>query len=222
MKLPDLERPIRLVGLTGSMGTGKSSAARAFAALSVPVVDADEVARAVVEPGQPAWEEIRALFGEEICDGDGRLVRAKLAEKVFADREALRTLEGITHPRIAARVQERFEAARKASGAEGFVVYDVPLLFEAGIDGQCDLVVVVYADRQTQLERVQLRDSLSVEEIEQRLAAQMDIEEKARRADIVLENMGPPARLDDEVARLTKAIIAYNTGKVNAGMPEKS
>lgn len=210
MKLPDLERPVRLVGLTGSMGTGKSSAAEAFVSCGVPVVDADEVARAVVEPGKPAWEEIREAFGETVCGADGKLVRERLAGLVFADTEALRRLEGITHPRIAEEVRRRFEEAIATLDSDGFVVYDVPLLFEAGIDAECDLSVVVYADREAQLERVKLRDGLTEEEIGARLAAQMDIEEKARRADLVLENMGALEELAAEVCLLVQMIGRFN------------
>lgn len=209
MNLPKRDRPIRLVGLTGSIATGKSTASGLLRGLGVAVVDADEAARRVVEPGQPAWEEIREAFGPGVFLPDGRLDREALGALVFADAGARARLNAIVHPRVAEEAERRIAAQRRADPG-GFVVYDVPLLFEAGIADRMDLVVVVYADRATQLARLRARDGLSEADAEARVAAQLDVEEKARRADVALDNRGTKAELSAQVGELVKALRAHN------------
>lgn len=201
--------PVRLIGLTGGIATGKSTAARFFAEAGVPVVDADALARRVVEPGCPAWEEIRREFGEGVVRPDGSLDRESLAGIVFRDPSARARLNAIVHPRVAGLAQA--EVARLlAADPEGLVVYDVPLLFETGAEGRFDLVVVVYAPRAEQRARLLGRDGLSREEAEARLGSQLDVEEKARRADVVLDNRGSREVLRQQVFDLVRELKEGN------------
>ncbi|WP_459940342.1 dephospho-CoA kinase [Deferrisoma palaeochoriense] len=200
---------MRLVGLTGGIATGKSTAARAFARAGAVVIDADRVARQVVEPGTEGLEAVRAAFGDGVLRPDGSLDREALGRIVFADAEARERLNRILHPRIQAEVDRRVREA-VAADPKALVVYDVPLLFETKAEGRFDLVVVVYVPPELQLRRLMLRDGLAEKEAGQRLAAQMSIDEKARRADVVLDNRGPPERLEEAVTALVRRIRAHN------------
>ncbi len=203
------DRPIRLVGLTGGIATGKSTAARLLAREGAVVVDADRVAREIVEPETPGLRAIRRIFGPSVLTADGRLDRDALARIVFSDRGARERLNAILHPLIGAEVDRRVEQAL-ARDPEAVVVYDVPLLFETGAEGRCDLVVVVYVPTEIQLRRLMLRDALTETDARARLAAQMPIDEKARRADVVLDNRGFPEALEASVRALWARIRAHN------------
>jgi dephospho-CoA kinase len=208
-RLPARRRPIRLIGLTGGIGTGKSTAAAIFARHGTHWIDADRIAREAVLAGTPAAAELRRAFGSGVFLPDGRLDRAALAERVFADGDALRRLNAIVHPQVERAVTARSEAIW-ARSPEALVVYDVPLLFETGIADRFDLVVVVYAPRALQTRRIELRDGLPAPAVRQRLAAQLDIEEKRRRADTVLVNTGTPADLERQVEDLLAQIRDEN------------
>lgn len=212
MNLPEGRGRIRVVGLTGSIGTGKSTAARAFFALGVGVVDADEVARDVVAPGTPGLAAIAAEFGEGVVAADGSLDRAPLASVVFGDSEKRKKLEAIVHPLVGEEVARRISGIL-AESPDGFAVYDVPLLFETGIDAKCDLTVVVTATREEQAERLKKRADMPPEEVARRIDSQMELAEKARRADVVLENRGTPEDLAGKVRELTEAIRLHNLKK---------
>lgn len=178
----------RLIGLTGGIATGKSTVARLLAVHGASVVDADVLAREVVEPGQPALEEIATAFGRDVIGADGRLDRSALAALVFADPQRRRRLEAITHPRIGELMTKRTIEALE-SGAP-LVVVDVPLLYENGREEMFEGVMVAWCDAATELERLIARDSLSREDAERRLAAQMPVDEKRRRATWVIDNSG--------------------------------
>jgi len=191
---------LRLVGLTGGIASGKTTFANALRRHGVPVVDADALARAAVEPGSPALAEIAAAFGPRVLGADGRLDRKRMAALVFADPGVRRRLEGITHPAVRRAMAE--ETARLAAQGHDLAFYDTPLLFEVGLEGSLDSVVVVWAPAPVQLARIALRDGLSPAEADARLAAQLPIDEKAARADFVVENAGAPAALDGKAERL--------------------
>jgi dephospho-CoA kinase len=191
---------VRVLGLTGGIATGKSTFAAALRARGVPVLDADAVARTVVAPGEPALAEIARAFGPQVLGPDGALDRRRLGALVFADPEARRRLERITHPAVRAAVAA--ETARLAAQGHALAFYDVPLLFEVGLDRDLDCVVVVYAPREVQRERLVRRDGLTPAEADARLAAQLDIEEKARRADIVVENVAGAEDLGPKADRI--------------------
>jgi dephospho-CoA kinase len=191
---------VRLVGLTGGIASGKSTFAARLRALGAPVVDADALAREAVAPGSPGLAEVVAAFGEEVLGPDGGLDRARMGARVFADRAARARLEAIVHPRV--RAAMRTELARLAATGAPVAFYDVPLLYEAGRDREVDLVVVVWAPRALQLARLVARDGLSPEAAEARLAAQLPLDEKAARADVVVANAGTVDALDGKARAL--------------------
>jgi dephospho-CoA kinase len=187
---------VRIIGLTGGIATGKSTFAAALRARRVPVVDADALARDVVAPGSPALAEIVRAFGPGVLDGSGGLDRRAVGAMVFADPQARRRLESITHPAIRAAMVA--ETARLAAAGHDLVFYDAPLLFEVGLDRALDAVVVVWAPRDVQRARVVRRDHVSPADADARLDAQLPVDEKAARADFVVDNaaegdLGPAA-----------------------------
>lgn len=183
-----------LVGLTGGLATGKSTAARIFQELGATIIDADELARRVVQPGQPAWREIVQQFGRHILLPDQTFNRSALADIVFQNPRKLGRLNAIIHPRVA-REQTRLTRAIQRRDPDAIVVYDVPLLFEAGVDKRVDRIVVVTADRQTQLARLQRRNHLTKTEALQRLRAQLPLRYKKTRADYILDGTLPLPQL---------------------------
>lgn len=178
---------MRVLGLTGGIGSGKSVVASMFKQLGAEVVDADQLAREVVEPGQPALAEIASAFGRDIIGDDGRLDRGKLAAIIFADAAARARLNAITHPRIRERMEE--EVARRAD-RPGLLLLDIPLLYENARTSAVEKVIVVWIDADTQLRRLEERNGLSEAEARQRVASQMPLDEKRARADIVIDNSG--------------------------------
>src|SRR5260370_9624340 len=178
---------MKVLGLTGGIGSGKSMVARMFAQLGPEGIDADQLARDVVEPGEPAREETGTAFGRDILMPDGRLNRGKLARIIFADPAARARLNAITHPRIRERMDAEIAARRSGSGV---LVVGIPLLYENDRTGTVETVIVVLVDPATQLRRLYERDVLTVEEARQRIAAQMALDEKRARADLVIDNNG--------------------------------
>lgn len=185
-----------VVGLTGGIGSGKSAVAGYFRELGVPVVDADQVSREVVEPGTEGLSALTEAFGVDVLQPDGTLDRKALGAKVFGDPAARRQLEGILHPRILQRSVEHFQ--RLAAEGHAYVVYEAALLVEGGRHEQMAALVVVAASEENQLARVMARDGLTEEQARQRLAAQLPLAEKVAVADHVIVNDGT---LDDAKAR---------------------
>jgi dephospho-CoA kinase len=180
---------IHLFGLTGGIGSGKSTVAARFRERGLPVIDADELARAVVAPGTPGRAEIVAALGPGVLDAAGELDRKRVAGIVFNDENARRRLNAITHPRVAALALERTQELE--SRGEPLACYEVPLLVESGLAGVLKPLVVVTADVATQLERAMARDLATEAEIRARIDAQMPVADKARLADFVVDNSGP-------------------------------
>lgn len=196
------------IALTGGIGSGKSTVARLLADRGAVVVDADAIARAIVEPGEPALEEIRAEFGDEVVRADGRLDRAGLAAIVFDDPHALARLNAITHPRIAARSAEILAAAP----SDAVVVYDMPLLVEQGpgaLEGW-DAIVVVDADTDIRLSRLANR-GVERQDAERRMAAQATREQRVSVADYVIDNSGDPEALAKAVDDLWRELTDTST-----------
>ena len=177
---------MRLIGLTGGIATGKSEVAAMLAEHGATVVDADELAREVVRPGEPALADIASRFGVGVLTPDGTLDRERLGEIVFADASARRDLEGITHARIAALMQQRIADA--AARETPVVVLDIPLLLERDLENTVDGVLLVHAPAGVQLARVASRDHLTDDAARQRLAAQLPIDEKRTRATWIIDN----------------------------------
>ena len=194
------------VGLSGGIGSGKSSVAAMWAELGAVVVDADAIVHELQAPGQPLLDEIRAAFGDEIFDSAGALDRKALGRVVFGDPDARARLGAIVHPRVREEMAARVGAAEREGAA--VVVLDIPLLFEgraapgaATRSGAMDFdaTVLVYVPRSVQVERTVARDGCSVEDAEARIAAQMPIDEKRALADHIIDNTGS---LEDTRAQL--------------------
>ncbi|MCA9603572.1 MAG: dephospho-CoA kinase [Polyangiales bacterium] len=194
------------VGLTGGIASGKSSVARLFAELGVPVVDADQVARDVVKKGTSGYREVVTAFGAEVLRDDGELDRAKLGERVFADAAARGRLNAITHPRIAAESASRIAAAAKPGTP--YVMYEAALLVENGLAGMFPALVVVTAPPELQLSRLIARDGFSEGEARARIAAQLPTEKKVAVATHVIENAGSIHELRERVREVHEAILA--------------
>lgn len=172
------------VGLTGGIGAGKSEVSRLLVECGAVLIDADRIAREVVAPGTPGLTAVVEAFGEEILTEDGSLDRPRLGAIVFADKERLALLNSIVHPLVGARSRELEEAAAE----DAVVVHDVPLLTENGLASLYDLVIVVDASTETQLERLVGRRGMSEEDARARMAAQATREQRRKIADIVIDN----------------------------------
>lgn len=186
------------VGLTGGIGSGKSTAARRLAERGAVVIDADRVAREVVEPGTPALAAIVDRFGPGVLGEDGALDRPGLGRVVFGDPAALAALETITHPAIWARTAELFAAAPP----DGIVVHDMPLLVEKRMTGEYHLVLAVLTDTETRVRRLAEHRGVPEPDARQRIAAQASDEDRRRAADVLLDNDGTPTELEAAVDRL--------------------
>ncbi len=199
-------RRFLLVGLTGGIATGKSTVNAMLASPSVRVVDADVLAREVVEPGTLAHKQIVAEFGKEVLQPDGRLDRARLGEIVFPDAAKRKRLEAITHPAIRARF-EKIMADLERAGFDGILIWDASLLVESGGNKNMDRVVVVTTDPATQLRRLMERDGCSEEAARARTASQMPLAIKARYADYVIDNSGTRGQTQARVREVYTALL---------------
>jgi dephospho-CoA kinase len=196
------------VGLTGGIASGKSTVANELARRGAVIIDADELAREVVEPGTPGFAAVVRRFGEGVLR-DERLDRAALARIVFADPQARRDLERIIHPEVRRRAAEREGALPHTA----VVVHVIPLLVETGKESDFDLCVVVDVDRQTQLARLMARGPMSREEAESRIAAQATREQRLAAADIVIPNVGTLTDLTEQVDDLWSDLISVHAGE---------
>ncbi|NGZ60769.1 MAG: dephospho-CoA kinase [Nitrospira sp. LK265] len=190
-----------LIGLTGGVATGKSTVAKMFKKCGAIVIDADELAREVVRPGKPAWRDIMRRFGQSVLNSDRTINRQILGQIVFRDQMKLRQLERIIHPRVTAE-QERLTRQASRKDPKAVVIYDVPLLFEAGIDKRVDKTVVVTADRETQIMRLKKRNGFTRTEAVRRIDSQMPLAMKRLRADYVLDGTKHRQSLSRDVSRL--------------------
>jgi dephospho-CoA kinase len=200
-------RRFLLVGLTGSIATGKSTVSRMFAHLGARVLDADLLAREVVMPGQPAYLKIVEEFGQGVVQDDGTLDRKALGAIVFAETARRKRLEEITHPAIAAR-QQRILSVLDEEAFEGIVIWDVALLFETGGVAKMDRVVVVATDPETELARLMARDGMAETDARARIASQMPVAEKAKRAHYVIDNSGDRTQTEGQVKVVYDALLA--------------
>lgn len=178
---------MKIVGLTGGIASGKSTVAGVFAELGAYIIDADKVAHEIVEPNNPAWRDVISFFGEEILNADKTINRERLGEIVFNNADLLDKLNKITHPRIMEKFKDELQAIRE-NNPNAIVIMEVPLLYETHLERMCDLVVVVWVDRETQKDRLMRRDSISEDATVKRIDSQMDLDEKAKIADYVIDN----------------------------------
>ena len=200
-------RPFLLVGLTGGFATGKSTVATMFRGLGAVIIDADVLAREVVEPGQPALAEIVEEFGPAMLQADGRLDRKALGAIVFASADRRRRLEALTHPRIRQRFNGTLVDLTRA-GFRGVVMFDAAVMIESGNYKNMDRLVVVVTDETTQIGRLIGRDGCTREEALARIRSQMPLAEKARLADHVIDNSGDRAATEDQVRHVHAALTS--------------
>lgn len=187
---------MHIIGLTGGIGSGKSTVSAWFREHGATIVDADLIARDIVEPGQPALRELGEAF-EGVIDTDGTLNRAELARQAFASPEATARLNEITHPRIHERVAEQFQAAREDQAS--VAVYDMPLLIENDQTGLVDTVLVVDAPDELRVARVVDQRGLNEDDVRRRISAQLDRDTRCAAADVVIDNSGDMASLIEQI-----------------------
>lgn len=206
---------MKAIGLTGSIASGKSTAARHLEGRGAHLIDADRLGHLAYEPGTTAHREILDAFGQEVAGDDGRIDRCALAGRVFGRREDLERLTAIVWPEIRHLAEERL-AALRVSDPAGMVVLEAAVLLEAGWDDLVDEVWVLLADPEIALRRALLRDGSDETEVRRRIEAQLSNEERARRAHVVIENDGNEAllrhRLDAEWQRLTTSVALRRKG----------
>ncbi len=197
---------VHVFGLTGGLASGKGVVAARFKARGVPVINADELARAAVAPGSEGLRAVTLAFGAEVLTPGGELDRKALGARVFADPEARRRLEAITHPRIQALMREQTRELEQRG--EPLVCYEAPILIEVGMADALRPLVVVAASEANQLARAKKRDGLPDVELRGRIAAQLPLAEKVRVADYVIQNDGSVAEAEAEADRVLEAICA--------------
>lgn len=196
-----------VIGLTGSIGTGKSTIANKCKKLGIPVVDADLIAREVVEPGKDAYQAILATFGKEILQEDQTLNREKLGALVFADEEKRKQLNEIVHPAIRKEMLRQRDSY--IAGKEACVVLDIPLLYESKLTHFVEKVIVVATSQDIQLKRILKRDQMTEEEAKQRINAQIHIAEKVKWADAVIDNNGTIDESEQQLIDILKKWDVY-------------
>ena len=196
-----METKTLVLGVTGNIASGKSTVAKELARRGAAVLDADQLAREVVESGSSVLKRLVKLFGTEILQQDGNLDRDRLGQMVFADVKVRAMLNQIMHPEIAKKSVERLQKLQSNPDLP-LIVYEAPLLFEVGAESRVDKVLVVKIDPEVQLKRLMTRDRLSEERAQQRVAAQMPQQQKLERADFIIDNSGSVAKTLEQIDAL--------------------
>lgn len=200
------------VGLTGGIACGKTTVAKMLVRRGAHLIDLDKLAHEVEEPKKPAGKEITQIFGTEILAANKKIDRSKLARIVFADREKLKVLNKIVHPRVLEEWRNRLKAIKNAD-AHAIVLSDIPLLYEEKLQHLFDLTLLVLISPEEQISRLMARNGLTKAEAEKRLQSQMPIGEKIKLADIVIENKGTPAETEKIVAKIWKELLIREGNK---------
>src|SRR5581483_3835635 len=202
------------VGLTGSIAVGKSFVVSVLAELGCVVFDADKVAHSVMEPNQPAYNDLLKEFGEGILSLDGAIDRAKLGAIVFADAERRRRLNEIVHPRVI-EAQNQLLAEAEARQPRGIAIIDAALMIESGGYKRFDKLIVVFCERETQVARLMARNQITREDAERRSSAQMSSEEKRRYADYEIDTSGTFAETRQRVVSVYQQLLRDQQAKAN-------
>ncbi len=188
---------MKIVGLTGGISSGKSTVSSYLKQLKIPVIDADEVARKVVEPNSQGAREIRKTFGSDVFEEDGSLNRQKLGSLIFSNAENRQKLDDLLQPLIKIMILDEIEEYRQKG--ENMIVLDLPLLFEKQYEELCEDIIVVYIPKELQLERLMRRNQYTKQEALSRIDSQLSIEEKRKRATVLLDNQGTIQQLYHQV-----------------------
>ena len=196
-----------MIGLTGGIATGKTTAANIFKNLGANVIDIDEIAREVVRPGTKSHQKIVNTFGEDVLSPDKSIDRPKLANLIFKDRALRGKLDKITHPAI---IKEMNRRAEMLSSSRLLVIVDVPLLFETNMDSFFDNIIVVTCKEKAQIKRLRKRDGLSAEEARQRMASQLPLEAKIRRANFCIDNSGSFEETEKQAKKVWEKLISFS------------
>ena len=196
---------MKVIGLTGGTGSGKSVVSKSLLAAGAVIVDADRIAHEIILKGEPAYHEIIEYYGTGILDAEGNIIRKKLGEIVFNDKEKLAFLNQCTHKYITAEVKRQIAEAKEAGTAKAIIV-DAPLLLEAKLETVCDLVWVVYADPEVRAQRVMARDGITYELAKARIANQKSWEEYRAAADAVIDNSKDLVHLEKQLDEILKTL----------------
>lgn len=196
---------MKVIGLTGGTGSGKSVVSKSLAEAGAVIVDADKIAHEIILKGEPAYHEIVEYYGTGILDAEGNIIRKKLGEIVFNDKEKLAFLNQCTHKYITAEVKKQIAAA-KAEGIATAIIVDAPLLLEAKLETVCDLVWVVYADPEVRARRVMDRDGISYELAKARISNQKSWEEYKSAASAVIDNSKDLSHLKEQISEILKLL----------------
>ena len=194
-----------IVGITGSLGTGKTTAAKVFKALGALVLDADSMAHEALKKNTTSYKQVVKVFGRSILDGDGRINRAKLAGLAFHNKRNLRKLCDITHPIVVKKIK-RSVSAISNSGNVPAVVIDAPLLIEAGLHEITDYLIVVKTSRRTQVKRAMKKTRLSSNEVMKRIRNQISLSKKVRMADYIIDNEGSKNSMKKTIKKIWEGI----------------
>ena len=194
----------KIIGVTGGIASGKSSVSKWLVSKGYPVIDADVAARKVVEPGMPALDEIKKVFGPDICLTNGTLDRKKLGAIVFSDSEKRLMLNRIVHPAVRKWMTEETEKAIQRGAT--LIFMDIPLLFESNLTHMVEKVILVYVNPEVQLKRLMDRDHYTEEEALARIKAQMPIEDKKELADYIVDNNGEFTRTEEQLIKLIQQL----------------
>ncbi len=196
---------MKVIGLTGNIGSGKSTVAEMFRQLSAKIIDADSIARKIVEPGQRAWKEIKDVFGDEVISSDQSIDRQKLGDIVFNDVSKRALLDNITHPKIFDEINNLVNEYEKDHS--NVVIIEAALIIEKG--GLLDLIdklILVVVDEDTQTKRIKLRDNIPSDQIQSRIKSQMQISEKKKYADYIIDNNGSVLKTRTQANKIWKEI----------------
>ncbi|MBR6652293.1 MAG: dephospho-CoA kinase [Anaerotignum sp.] len=196
---------MKVIGLTGGTGSGKSVVSKSLLAAGAVIVDADRIAHEIILKGEPAYHEIIEYYGTGILDAEGNIIRKKLGEIVFNDKEKLAFLNQCTHKYITAEVKRQIAEAKEAGTAKAIIV-DAPLLLEAKLETVCDLVWVVYAEPEVRAQRVMARDGITYELAKARIANQKSWEEYRAAADAVIDNSKDLVHLEKQLDEVLKTL----------------
>lgn len=199
-----------IIGLTGGMGTGKTTAANMFKELGAVIIDADEIARGIVKPQMPAWQQLIDTFGDKVLNSDSTINRVWLGELIFNDRLSRERLNRITHPLIREEIRKQIQEQN-----DKMIIIDAPLLIETGVQKIVELIIVVITSRDTQINRLRLRNHFTDLQIEARIKSQLSLEAKIKKADYIIDNNGNILETNRQIKRIWEELVKNDKEKTS-------